>query len=101
MQKKINIKEFVEQGYLQEVNRQFFHPLGLALEVKKTGDEYQLDGIWDFREIKGGVRFSDNIITSKEFIDRCNNIKKLQKTKNLDRKLLYDEISQKVPREVE
>jgi hypothetical protein len=30
---KINIKEFREKGYLQEANRRFFHPLGLALSV--------------------------------------------------------------------
>lgn len=31
--KRIDIKEFQELGFLQEVNRLFFHPLGLALEV--------------------------------------------------------------------
>lgn len=31
---KMNIKEFREKGYLQEVNRQFLHPLGLALEIE-------------------------------------------------------------------
>lgn len=31
--KRIDIKEFRAIGFLQEVNRQFFHPLGLALEV--------------------------------------------------------------------
>jgi len=29
----MDIKEFKERGYLQEVNRKFLHPLGLALEV--------------------------------------------------------------------
>lgn len=31
---KLNVKEFIDGGYLQEVNRQFFHPLGLALAVE-------------------------------------------------------------------
>lgn len=31
--KRIDIAEFRKRGFLQEVNRQFFHPLGLALEV--------------------------------------------------------------------
>jgi len=31
--KHIDIKEFQELGFLQEANRQFFHPHGLALEV--------------------------------------------------------------------
>jgi hypothetical protein len=29
---RMAISEFVDEGYLQEVNRRFFHPLGLALE---------------------------------------------------------------------
>ena len=32
--KKIEIKEFREKSYLQELNRRFLHPLGLALEIK-------------------------------------------------------------------
>lgn len=32
--KTLNVKEFIDHGYLQEVNRQFFHPLGLALSVE-------------------------------------------------------------------
>lgn len=31
--KRIPIKEFRALGFLQEVNRQFFHPHGLALEI--------------------------------------------------------------------
>lgn len=31
--KHLDIAEFRSLGYLQEVNRQFFHPLGLAFEV--------------------------------------------------------------------
>lgn len=45
--KRMNIKEFREEGYLQEVNRQFFHPLGLALELEQneeTGEE-RLKGV--------------------------------------------------------
>lgn len=32
-QKRLPVREFVDGGYLQEVNRKFLHPLGLALEV--------------------------------------------------------------------
>lgn len=50
--KRIDIKEFREKGYLQEINRLFLHRLGLALEVivdDETGEE-KLGGIWDYRE---------------------------------------------------
>lgn len=58
--KFMNIKEFRESGYLQEVNRQFLHPLGLALTVfidDETGEE-ELGGIWDYREDPEGIYFN-------------------------------------------
>lgn len=56
--KKMDIREFREKGYLQEVNRRFFHPLGLALEVFVEEDETErLGGIWDFREDPEGIYF--------------------------------------------
>ena len=50
-------------GYLQEVNRQFFHPLGLALAVWPD-DEPAADGtfraqIWDYRLDPEGFLFVD------------------------------------------
>lgn len=56
--KKITIKEFREKGYLQEVNRKFLHPLGLALEVivDENGDEF-LGGIWDYRDSDVGIYY--------------------------------------------
>jgi len=56
--KRMNIAEFREKGYLQEVNRRFFHPLGLALEVivEENGEE-KLGGIWDYREDPEGIYY--------------------------------------------
>ena len=49
--KYIDIKEFREKGYLQEVNRQFLHPLGLALvvDLKDNGEE-TIKGVADYRD---------------------------------------------------
>ena len=57
--KRMDIKEFREKGYLQEANRLFFHPLGLALEVilDEESDEARLGGIWDDRYIADGRVF--------------------------------------------
>lgn len=56
--KRINIKEFRELGFLQEVNRQFLHPLGLALEVTVDDDGKEtLSGVWDDREDFEGIYF--------------------------------------------
>lgn len=56
MNKMIDIKDFREKGYLQEVNRQFLHPLGLALSVtiNEDGSEY-LNGILDYRDEPCGI----------------------------------------------
>jgi hypothetical protein len=43
------------------LNRQFLHPLGLALEViinDETGEE-TLGGIWDYRDDPEGMFFND------------------------------------------
>ena len=54
--KRIDIKEFREKGYLQELNRNFLHPLGLALEVVIDGKGNEtLGGIWDYREDNEGM----------------------------------------------
>lgn len=58
--KRIDIKEFREMGLLSEVNRTFFHPLGLALEVilEEDGTE-KLGGIWDYREDPEGMLYGE------------------------------------------
>ena len=77
--KRIDIKEFREKGYLQELNRRFLHPLGLALEVVINDDgTEQLGGIWDYREDKEGILYDlkrsgkdriEKFRKNKEYID--------------------------------
>lgn len=58
--KRIDIKEFRAKGYLQEANRLFFHPLGLALEVVVHDDGTEsLGGVWDFRDDPEGMMFDE------------------------------------------
>lgn len=67
---KISITEFRTEGYLQELNRNFLHPLGLALivSIDDNGNE-QLDGIWDCRDDSEGMIYglkdSDNTRINK------------------------------------
>lgn len=59
--KYMDIKEFRERGYLQEVNRRFFHPLGLALAIEVLSDGTErLYGIWDYRDDPEGIYFDDS-----------------------------------------
>lgn len=66
----LDIREFRERGYLQELNRLFLHPLGLALEVVIEADgTEQLGGIWDYREDPEGMNFAaDMDLTPKAII---------------------------------
>lgn len=68
--KRMDIKEFRDKGYLQELNRKFLHPLGLALEViidnmGEKNESVKLGGIWDYREDEEGIIFSDDIDEEK------------------------------------
>jgi len=63
VKKYMNITEFRESGLLQEVNRRFFHPMGLALAVGESSDGSEVvAGIWDFRDDPEGIFFQDGII---------------------------------------
>lgn len=75
--KRIDIKEFRAKGFLQEANRKFFHPLGLALEViinDETGEE-NLGGVWDYREDTEGMFFQPSAV-SKDKIDYVESLRK-------------------------
>lgn len=54
----MDLREFLDAGFLQEVNRRFFHPLGLALSVKLNEDgTVELHNIWDGRDDPEGFTF--------------------------------------------
>ena len=61
--KRLPVKDFREQGYLQELNRRFLHPLGLALEVvvEEDGTE-RFGGVWDYREDAEGIIYGEGVI---------------------------------------
>ena len=68
--KYIPIKEFRELGFLQEANRLFFHPHGLALEVVVAPDGgMSLGGVWDYREDPEGIVFEEGGLSqSKAYV---------------------------------
>jgi hypothetical protein len=91
--KRIDIKEFREKGYLQEVNRKFLHPLGLALEiiVDDNGIE-KLGGIWDSREDEEGIYYNlsesdeeriERFKTNEDFVNNELNSRKEKREKLL------------------
>lgn len=61
--KRIDIAEFRQFGYLQEINRRFLHPLGMALEVLVAEDGTEtLGGIWDYRDDPEGMNYGPGMI---------------------------------------
>lgn len=65
--KRIDIKEFREEGYLHELNRLFLHPLGLALEVvvEEDGSEH-LGGVWDYRDDPEGMIYGEDTLSPQK-----------------------------------
>lgn len=60
--KVLPLKTLRDDGYLQEANRQFFHPLGLALAVimpTKAGEPPASLVVLDWRDDPDGGRFTD------------------------------------------
>lgn len=69
----IDIKEFCDEGYLAEVNRRFFHPLGLALEVTEDDEDetkQHISGVWDLRDDPEGVYFDPTYPEKADRIDQ-------------------------------
>ena len=53
------LQEFMDFGYLAELNRQFLHPLGLALAIDP---EDRTVAVWDAREDPEGWSFNSEVI---------------------------------------
>lgn len=62
----MDIGEFTDLGFLQEVNRLVLHPAGLALSVQQDEDgTWHLLGIHDWRDDPEGVCFADGASSDK------------------------------------
>ena len=81
--KYMDFHEFWKLGLLQEINRQFMHPRGLAFQMDFEDDKaINISGIWDERDDPEGI------IYSKEMIS--DNIEHFEKMKAQVQKL-YDD----------
>lgn len=80
--KYISGNEFRDEGYLQEVNRLFFHPLGLALEIylDHDGKEF-VSGVRDHRDDLEGVRYDKDQLS----VEKAENVKREESKRLLPR----------------
>lgn len=82
---EIGLQEFVDFGYLQEANRQYFHVLGLALAVRYEEGEPVGFLIYDSRADLEGIMFGEKPDREKaervyaEFTKRAVHRKRLMK----------------------
>lgn len=83
--KRMDIAEFVDEGYLQELNRRFLHPLGLALEVVVDEDKRptHFGGVWDFRDDPEGMVYGPDTIDVKK-VQRVRQIESGRQTSRID-----------------
>jgi len=70
----MDLAEFRDFGFLQEANRLFFHPLGLALDVYITDGITTLGGVQDYRDDPEGFVFTD--LTSEESLAKATTVAK-------------------------
>ena len=81
----MDLNEFIDFGLLHEVNRKFFHPLGLALEML-TDEDVKIIGfgdVWDYRDDPEGMFFGEDMINQ----EKIDNVEKLRSSKLLTRSL--------------
>jgi hypothetical protein len=64
----MDLREFVDEGFLQEVNRQFFHPLGLSMAVSTADgiNDVRFDGIYDYRDTPEGTYFNESVLSAEK-----------------------------------
>ena len=64
---QMSLREFMDLGYLQEVNRQFLHPLGLALMLREDDDgTVTFGGIIDHRDDLEGMIFDEAVLSGEK-----------------------------------
>lgn len=96
--KAVDVREFMELGYLQELNRQFLHPLGMALEVRIKNGECTLGRIWDFRDDPEGVCLSQEMIDAPDTVPKAERVQQQFLSLKEAREKLFGSAIQPIPR---
>lgn len=66
---KMSAVEFMDGGYLLEVNRRFLHPLGLAMFVDPETNEF---GVFDDRGDPEGYRYADESLSDPDVLAKVD-----------------------------
>lgn len=95
----MDLNEFVDDGYLQEANRLFFHPLGLALAVTCGEDDrvIGLGPVFDSRKDPEGFVFAAECLAKKSTGRKAKRIRDEFEERAEDRIELIETVIQEVP----
>jgi hypothetical protein len=92
------VKEFRELGYLQELNRTFLHPLGLALSIINAEDNKLILGeIIDARKDPEGFIYTLEDEDVRDFQEKANNVLDEWNNRKAARKELLGYMVQPIP----
>lgn len=86
--KWMSLQEFQALGFLQELNRCFLHPLGLAMAVANDGENVTFAGIWDCRDDPEGIIYGPEDVKAPEFAQKAAHVSQLRESKFSTRFLL-------------
>ena len=96
--KTISVKEFTELRILQEINRQFLHPLGLALSVETSDSgEWGFGPIWDYRHDAEGMIFDPSVLNSESGRRKADYVSSLRGSHEHRRIELFGSVIQPIP----
>jgi len=95
----MGLKRFMDSGLLQEVNREFLHPLGLALSLKinKSTGAVKFQGIWDARHDPEGIIFNEPELDTDDARAKAANVFKMRQEKAPARVAALGYIIQQIP----
>ncbi|MCK5012212.1 MAG: hypothetical protein KAS66_00170 [Candidatus Omnitrophica bacterium] len=99
LKKLMDILEFIDSGFLQELNRRVLHPAGLELIVKLVapGEKTSSILIVDNRDAPGGIIYDLENIPDKDLkvlIKRAANVENELQKRRTERLFLYGRIVQ-------
>lgn len=97
--KTMTVQEFADFGFLQEVNRRFLHPRGVALSIKldEEKDNWAFGPIWDYRDHDEGMLFGDGALDTDASRDKRNRVEEEYDRHCLHRAALIGTIIQEIP----
>lgn len=83
----MDLNSFRNDGFLQEANRLFFHPLGLALEVDidNDGNVTAISGVVDSRDDVAGMCYDDSLLATDAARAKANTVNHLYTDKVTNR----------------